>query len=177
MLIFILSACSIPAGKEIRSTTISGIKEPTRIERREIDNKYIAFVTAEGLVYRGIDTSVEYWIKNGGRTNLLPHISTHGTDKKLKEILGVDGTDQWVAFDLNDVTRESGDLTVIVFNEQRVIYTQRISNCRRVDLCAEHYENMASYSIKANKDNSLIHIETLSGKRTYDVIKGKLLES
>ena len=90
-------------------------------------------------------------------------------------MLGVSGSDLWVAFDLNDVTRESGDITVIIFDESRIVRTERIPNCTRVDLCAEHFENMASYSIKSNEDNSLLYIETLAGKRTYDVKQGKFI--
>jgi len=176
LLVSMLLASCIPLGKETRSSSTSGTKGTASIERREIDNKFLAVVSPEGFFTRGVNTSIEYWMKKDGKARLLAHISSSRPDKRLKEILGVVGSDQWIAFDLNDVTRESGDIAVIIFDESRIVRTERIPNCKRVDLCAEHFDNMASYSIKPNEDNSVLQIETLTGRRTYDVKKGQFLK-
>ena len=169
----LLAAC-VPLGSETKSIVIAGKTDNTVIERHEINKKYMALVSPEGLFYRGHDRVVEYRLKSGNKQFKLSHLSNLNPDRTLKEILNINNSNLWAIFELGTVTRESVQINIIVFDDRGIHHTQSVPDCKRLDLCAEHFQSLQSYSITPNSNNALLSIETLSGALTYDLRNGKL---
>jgi len=172
----VLLVSCVPLGSEYKSVSIAGKGQSQFIERREINKKFLAIISPDGFFYRGHFTSVEYWLNKENKKYELSHLDRLNQDKTLREMFNVSNSNIWIAFDLGEVTRESVQINIVVFDEKGIRHVQSIADCKRLDLCAEHFLSLQSYAITLNNNNSVLLIETLAGPKAYDVINGKLNE-
>ncbi|OGT98155.1 MAG: hypothetical protein A2X80_04875 [Geobacteraceae bacterium GWB2_52_12] len=171
LLAMILGAC-VPLGSDLKKTSVSGKTQDITIERREIEKPFIAVVSPDGFFQRGSNRQIQYWLLNGESRKKLSHLSELNPDLTLKEILNINNSNQWAAFTIDKITKEHVQVNIIVLDKNTIKHIQVIEGCARVDVCAEHFLSLKSYSIEPIHNNSLLQISTLSGMVTYDLMTG-----
>jgi hypothetical protein len=141
------------------------------LEKRVTPYYYVAVMNpASGTFEPFLQPIGEYWLRERTREVALPFLNDEpGPDIKpyLNEILGVIDSPLWVAFRIVEMRRDSVDLKIEIFDEQKIIQSQLIPGCIRTNLGDQ--ETIASYSVRSSSDNAALCFATKTGTMYYDV--------
>lgn len=156
------------------TNTISIVAESNNkiIEKHIVHNNFMAIASSEGFFVDGYIREVEYWMRTGDKKKELKHLSSLDPGYTLEDFFSIGNSNNWVAFELEEaeITKEKVGINIVVFNERKILHKKKIKDCKRLDVCADHFRNIQSYAIKLNQDSTRLIIETLNGKLEYDLI-------
>lgn len=171
-----LQACSIPKGSTPREVITLGEVDGKRLERRHIQHHQLYPVSAEGFFRSTSYIENAYWLVDAkGEQTPLRHLPDDYYDNPyLTPVLGVAGSDLWVAFRLDEVKYAEVGIRIEVFNGSRIVHRQKVDHVVRLARCAGCFDQLSSYAIHPEPGNGVLRIDTPSGVVVYDVRNQRL---
>jgi len=148
------------------------------LEKRITPHHYVAVFNPAG---RGFSPMVypqtAYWLHAEKESKPLGFLKddrdvTPDAYEYLREMLGVEDSDLWIAFTIKEMRRESVDLRMDVFDADHIVHSKIVKGCIRTDLCDKR--TLDSYSVLPSDGNSVITFRTTAGALEYDVKAGTL---
>ena len=163
-------------GSEKEQTVVMGQNNGVMLEKRITPHHYIA-VNPDGPQFSlVIYPQISYWIRGEKFSKELPFVKDSDrnfdpdSDSFLDEMFGVRDSNLWVAFSISEMRKESVDLVMTVFNDERIVHKETINGSVRTNLCNQ--TSLKSYSVQPAEGNAFITFNTTNGITEYDVKSG-----
>lgn len=158
-------------------TIVKSTKKNHALEKRITSYRYFSFIDPQKGPFSPFHFKTEeYWVRSSNNSIFLPFIDDSYPKTYLNEILGIEGSNLWIAFRITEMKKEHVNIEMDIFNSQKLVKSEQIHGSIRTNL--KYQDTINSYSINYLEPEATICINTTNGMFEYNLNKftSKLLQ-